>query len=832
MITKEAILEQIRQGNTRASGIASALGISQPAVSKAATTLISTGEVIREGRDYRLVESKVIEPATSGDAAVIELGDESFDNQRQGYRKESKVIEPVTEGLSKPETVIESSTSGSDNRREPPFFTIPNLSAGQVERRDPSTYPHPGYHTKDKRVYRKWCTQPDTAHLFYNFSEGLNPHLRVTAENPPQFLHGIIADYDAALPDDPFPEVLERVKSSYAPAWGTRTFSGGARLIWLFEKPMPVHTAAILKRALAKAAQTLSLNALLPGLDEKAALDPCRYFELGTKWQDLGGEPIPASTVWRWVEASTRQKDFKRAGVAIPMLEVQQEVDRRFPGRWSGPFEPGARGVRFWDANADALSVIVRDTGCQCFTGDRPFLSWADIFGRDFVERFQERKIGGAIEGLYFDGRHYWRQLPDRAWQAMNSTTVARHLKVEYSLDPVPAHGEAASELDRVLHEIEEKKAVSGALPFVHHKDTVIRINGRTYLNIATTRCLEPAPGPQPWGKAFPFIASYLERLLEPEPREIFLSWLHRFYRSAYEGRLLKGQAVFLAGPVGVGKTLLSERVVAPLVGGKQEATDFLLGGSSFNKELFEYALWTIDDDPVSGDPKAHLRFSNLVKKVAANHTFNYHAKFRDQLTVPWNGRIFVTCNDDPESIRILPDLDVSIKDKLILLKAGADAHRDFPGNVADLIARELPFFARYLLEYEIPENCLGNSRFGVRSYLDTQLEETARHSSATYSFAEILDLWREEYFTHKKDEDEWTGHVPRLFGEMQESEFIKPLVRDMNPITLGRRLSAMLTHGYEWLQTKRIGRTRKRVFIIHRPEPEDDLLDNGNDPF
>ena len=268
---------------------------------------------------------------------------------------------------------------------------------------------------------------------------------------------------------------------------------------------------------------------------------------------------------------------------------------------------------------------------------------------------------------------------------------------------------------------------------------------------------------------------------------------------------------------------------------GKQEATDFLLGGSAFNKELFEYAVWTIDDDPVSGDPKAHLRFSNLVKKVAANHTFNYHAKFRDQLTVPWNGRIVVTCNDDPESIRILPDLDVSIKDKLILLKTSKNAIRDFPRDVAQHIERELPFFARWLLDFQIPSECLGDNRFGVRSYIDPELEETARQSSVTNSFAEILDLWRENHFAHIKDPKAvWVGNVPALHGLMDRDEMIKNLIREHTPVTVGRRLCAMVNQNYGWVRMKREGKTRKRVFVIDRPVPEPDrnplqLLENDN---
>ncbi len=76
-----------------------------------------------------------------------------------------------------------------------PFFCLPNLSESRLCRRDPAAYPHPGYTTRDKRRFRAWCADNSTDHLFFNLTEGLNPHLRVSKQNPPQFLHGIVADY-------------------------------------------------------------------------------------------------------------------------------------------------------------------------------------------------------------------------------------------------------------------------------------------------------------------------------------------------------------------------------------------------------------------------------------------------------------------------------------------------------------------------------------------------------------------------------------------------------------------------------------------------------------
>lgn len=114
---------------------------------------------------------------------------------------------------------------------ELPFFCLPNLAATQIERRDPGAFEHPGFAFSDKRKFRSWCAQQSTDHLFLNFTEGLNPHLRVSKENPPQFLHGLIADYDAALSPGALEDALKRAKKNGVPSFASHTFSGGVRLL-------------------------------------------------------------------------------------------------------------------------------------------------------------------------------------------------------------------------------------------------------------------------------------------------------------------------------------------------------------------------------------------------------------------------------------------------------------------------------------------------------------------------------------------------------------------------------------------------------------------------
>lgn len=169
------------------------------------------------------------------------------------------------------------------------FFCLPNLSSQKIEKRHPWEFPHPGYRFKSKSDFRSWCEDISTRHLFYNLTEGTNPHLRAARNNKPIFLHGLIADYDAVPDGDPLLLIEKRAPAEMQPAWLSRTFSGGVRLVWLFDRPLPIHTRQILERALRQAKKTLRLNRLLAGFDEKAFLDPVHYYEAGTEWKQLDG---------------------------------------------------------------------------------------------------------------------------------------------------------------------------------------------------------------------------------------------------------------------------------------------------------------------------------------------------------------------------------------------------------------------------------------------------------------------------------------------------------------------------------------------------------------
>ncbi len=715
------------------------------------------------------------------------------------------------------------------------LFCIENLSCQRVTQGEPwspllngARAVPPGL---DKAGYRRWSTDPATRSMFFSGYEGANAALRVGDPNPPQFMHALVADYDAPLGPDEVEAFLKRAAPDYPPNMVSSTFSGNARALWLFEGPLPVFDRKTQKALVARMKKELRLKRLLPGLDEEALERPSQYYHCGDGWRVIHQALLSLDLLQAWAVHASKNADWGAHGDVIPLDRVAEEVERRFPGRWHGPFEDGARGPRFWDESANNQSAaIVRPSGMQCFTGPKPFVNWTEILGRRFTDEFRAATIGSAINSTWFDGRDYWLQV-NGDWRLFKKADISLHLRVAHTISDERRPGATASPLDVALEQIHQTRLVDGAAPFVFRREAMIAFGGKRYLNIARGRIVTPLDGPATeWGEGFPWIADFLSGLFDPDEQlDFFLSWLAYGYRHAQAGRPRNGQAIFLAGDVNQGKTLLSNVLIGGLFGGHMDASDYLLGESKFNKELFEVGLWTVDDTVPSSDPRKQQLYSAMLKKIPANYAFQYHPKFRDQILLPWAGRVVITCNADPESIRILPDIEMSMLDKLCLFRIRT-TERDFT-NAAEHIRAELPAFARWLLDYEIPPHCQGDVRFGIQCYHHAELIETARQSGRTAGFIELLERFLRSLFSDPSL-SEWTGSATDLLAEMMADESTKHVAAKYTPDQIGRRLSQLKAQEYPIEYAREAGGQRTRKWTIRRDRNENPAPNDENEPF
>lgn len=658
-----------------------------------------------------------------------------------------------------------------------------------------------------KEEFRRWCGQPTTSHFFFSAYEGLNPHIRVSEDNPAEKLHGLVADFDAEVLPDDWASIMARAPADFPPSHGSLTQSGNLRLVWEFEAPIWVYEKNAHKALLERMMKELRMSKLAAGFEKEAFLDVSKMYEVGTQWRKLSDKKIPTTTLQFWLWKAAEKAQYKSGeDVAVPIEKVAAEVEKRFPGRWKGDFVLGARGCRFWDPAADCdTASVVHEMGLQNFTGDVKFSSWRAIFGGRFVEEYAENRIAQAVQDVYFDGREYWSKYGegDRAYyERCSKDSMVLHLKVACGLEPSRKFGQQGSEIEQALYYVERNNRVARAVPFVHRRPGPLMADDQRCLNIARCRPIKAVEEPQEWGENFPFLADFFGGFFVTEedaknPLDFFFAWLRHAYMGAVEFKPRHGQAVFLAGPVGRGKTFVSTQIIGPLLGGSMDCTSILQGETSFNGPAYFVPLWRVDDAGPGKDPRDHAKFSTNVKKMAANRNFEFMAKFRDQSSVDWAGRVVVTLNDDAESLRMLPEAEMSILDKVMFYRI-SEREFVFPLNSNDKVAEELPFFARWLMDWEPPEATIGTNRYGVADFHEPWMLDEARRLGRSCDFRELLDIFRASYF-ERETSNEWTGSASELLVIMSQDILISDLLKmqRLTPAQAGREMRKLAAMSY-----------------------------------
>jgi hypothetical protein len=663
----------------------------------------------------------------------------------------------------------------------------------------------------DKKARTNWALSPRTNHHCYSSFIGLNEQMRVTRDrgedgNPPFEQTGFIADFDSAWTEEGLQAGLARV--AHAPNYLENTLSNNARLVWHFEKPVRLPGYDFSVEWNVHLGEKLQIRLLLPGLDEGALKAPERYYSNSADWFELTKTKIPHELLTGWFVEFARKYAFKgkEYGEELPIEQVVEMLREKYPrfSEWPNDFAVGNQGPSFWiDGSTSPTSAIVKPGGMISFAAhaNKLFYSWSEIIGHIEVDAGKAKTIGKAVENVFFDGKHYFRKLPSGCWKPFEKTDLLGHLKTTCKLSPKIDKG-GSSQLDQAIQHIQNHQYVAGAAPFVFRKPGLIIVNGTEYLNTSVRKALQPMPEATVWGEAggFPFISKWLDFLFDPpEQKQIFIAWLSYFYKNALARTPRSGQHMFIAGGASIGKTLLNRRVIGALVGGFAEAGDLLTGKDNFGSELFEAAHWVVDDETVGSSHSKKSNFTAMLKRMAANNTFRFHAKFRVPLTVEWQGRVGITCNADEESLRVMPDLGQTVLDKLMIFRGRKnEGGFVFPGApiLEPTLDRELPFFARWLADFEIPLHQISEDpRFGILPHHDIELVSSANHSSPMAAFSEMLHDWKDQYFSGTKAEF-WEGTSFQLHRSLNADPSAVSAMRTLTTDTVSRSLSALKSRG------------------------------------
>ncbi len=135
-----------------------------------------------------------------------------------------------------------------------------------------------------------------------------------------------------------------------------------------------------------------------------------------------------------------------------------------------------------------------------------------------------------------------------------------------------------------------------------------------------------------------------------------------------------------------------------------------------------------------------------------------------DSQRIPHCGRVVISLNEDVQSLSVVPALDVSNADKILGFRINPNHKPQFLANheMERVIETELPYFARYLLDWEVPEHVGGSARYGVAKYIHPFITNAARDNGSRAPALEAIELFAKVHFAATANPI-WTGTVTEL---------------------------------------------------------------------
>ena len=614
---------------------------------------------------------------------------------------------------------------------------------------------------KNKADYREWCSNNNTDHVFYSCVEGRAPSKRVSNDNPVHKIHGVVADYDSPLDWKSFRNKLANACVGIPlPTWASRTQSGYLRLVWEFDSSIPIDPS-MYDSFMGYINKSLKMDKLFAGFD-KTSFKPNQYFELGEDWIKTGDE-IPTDVVHACLSKAVSSKPPESSDTSVPLDVVAPEVESRFPNRWFGEFEVGARGPLFWiDDGIDRDGCQVVEDGVVCYSdrAGKGFMSWGDIFGGSFVKDYETKKLSTLLDEYWFNGKTFFKLLYGNAVSIPKEQLLLELRQAGFSVRV--RRGRAISEVEEALLTVSNNNRIDEIAPVVFSSERIVSYNATRILNCSNLVPVEPDSDGDP--SKWPFLHQWLNQLFANSSKnsalDYFYSWMQRFYTAVLDRVPLQGQALLLVGPTGRGKSLLSNKIISGLVGGFSDASDYLSGQTKFNKDLGRVASWVIDDTTSAASFQDQRRATELLKRAVANPRVEYMAKYADAMSIPWTGRVILSLNMDANSLSVIPSLDTSNRDKLMALLISNKSTNSFPANsqLEATIEQELPHFGKFLLDWKVPKEVEDVGRFGVQSYIDPTIADAAYDNSSRSSIAELVEFFAKRCREIHPDMGKWSG--------------------------------------------------------------------------
>ena len=252
-------------------------------------------------------------------------------------------------------------------------------------------------------------------------------------------------------------------------------------------------------------------------------------------------------------------------------------------------------------------------------------------------------------------------------------------------------------------------------------------------------RLIDPVPGD------IPVIQSLLDQVLgAEEPQSIFWAWTAIGLRAVIASQHQPGPMLCISGPVRSGKSLLAKIVQTVLGGRAANPHAAWSNGMQWNDDLTGSELLLLDDCEASTDHRSRRNLAANFKEAIYSNEVQIRKRHTSSMALRPVWRVMMCCNDNPDSLQIIPPIDEDLSDKIILLRALGytppidTSSTEGRSQLWQLILDELPAFVHYLRNYQIPE-AIRASRSGVIAYRDCELESAVSSLSQERVMEDML---------------------------------------------------------------------------------------------
>ncbi len=408
-------------------------------------------------------------------------------------------------------------------------------------------------------------------------------------------------------------------------------------------------------------------------------------------------------------------------------------------------------------------------------------------------------------------------------WVVVNESDVRRALRLRgvfSSHEP----GQAFSQADRVIEFVSDNRIVDFSGRFAGYKAGVhyVRGTGRRFVALTSYNLIEPIEGD--WSMLRGLFEGMM-RTTEADQTEYFYAWLKVAIEALRSESKRGGHALILVGEINSGKSLVQDRVITPLLGGRQgDPESYLKGTTDFNADLFSAEHIAVQELKSGTDLQSRAYLAEQLKKFVSTSGHSFKPKGIDAILMFPFWRISVSINR--EQMRMLPALTLGLVDKILLFKID---RRPMPmptrtdeerAAFLEEIARELPAFVHFLLNWNVPPALRKSpdaDRFGFDSFIHSELADESFEQEPE---AQLLRMIDEEIFDADDPQPKpfwgWkSAHelAETLTVSARFEETAKKLFRYNNTCgILLRRLKEKFPQRFEWRHSK-----RANEWLIHR---------------